>query len=359
MERNNIHNRNLSLGIQIPRSQAEKARRLLIKTNTINSEKKIVTETDFVFIPIVENSNISEILNNLNFTVIEREFPDQQIKQSISDTLKQEFPKEPWDAISIKFDQIGEIALTKLDSKITSRKMRKKLGELILESHPKILSVINKLDIIEGISRVHPIEHLAGEEKYNSWHMEYGVQIRVDLQNAYFNPRLAEEHRRVSLDVREGEQILDLFTGVGPFALHCTKQQNCTVYAVDINPHAITNLQKSINKNRLKGEIYPIIGDSGEIFQLKHFFDRIILNLPEKSINYLPMAAELVRKDHKSVVHLYQFSKKTESPEQSFINSIHEKLNNKYSFEVLRLRVGREVSPSRIQMNADLRINNP
>ncbi len=338
--------------------QAEKARLRLIKANMINPEKKIITDTEFVFIPVIKDSNISEILFNLDFKVIERPFPDQQIKQAISDVLKQEFPEESWDTLSIKFDQIGSIALLRLDPQEISKVIRKRIGEIILESHPRISSVINKIDIIEGISRVYPIEHLAGEKIYSSWHIEHGVHIKVDLQHAYFNPRLAEEHRRVSLEVREGERILDLFTGVGPFALHCAKHQKCEVYAIDINPYAITNLQKSIKKNKLIGKIFPIIGDSGAIFQCKRFFNRVIINLPEKSIDYLPLAAKLVKKEEKSTINLYQFSKKTESLEQDFTDLIHKKLNNKYSFEVLKIRVGREVSPSRIQMNVDLRISN-
>jgi tRNA (guanine37-N1)-methyltransferase len=159
------------------------------------------------------------------------------------------------------------------------------------------------------------------------------------------------------VNVRKGERVLDLFTGVGPFALHCATNQNCEVYAVDVNCHAIDNLRKSMSRNKLKGKIFPIIGDSGRIFQNKRFFNRIIINLPEQSINYLPLAAQLLKKDKTSVIHLYQFINKVEVPEEKLIEMIREKLKNQYQFEVIKIRVGREISPSRVQMNVDLNIN--
>ena len=89
----------------------------------------------------------------------------------------------------------------------------------------------------------------------------------------------------------------------------------------------------------------------------KRFFNRIIINLPEESLNYLPLAAQLLKIDKNSVIHLYQFIKKVSTPEEKLIEMIHEKLKNKYQFEVLKIRVGREISPSRVQINVDLNIN--
>jgi tRNA (guanine37-N1)-methyltransferase len=181
--------------------------------------------------------------------------------------------------------------------------------------------------------------------------------IKTDLRNAFFNPRLAEEHKRVSETVVEREVILDLFTGVGPFALHCTHEKLCTVYAIDINTFAINCLRRSIKKNKLRGKINPIIGDAGKILQKKGYFDRVIINLPEESLNYLEYATTLINNSNGGIINLYQFIKKVDSPKEYIRTLITEKLKNNVEIKFLRIQSGREVSPSRIQMNIDLQIS--
>jgi tRNA G37 N-methylase Trm5 len=129
------------------------------------------------------------------------------------------------------------------------------------------------------------------------------------------------------------------------------------VYAVDINAVAIQCLESSMKKNKLIGEINPIVGDSGRIFQKKGIFDRVIINLPEESINYLEYATKLINNVDGGKINLFQFIKKVDSPKDYIHTLISEKLKNISEYEFLRIQSGREVSPSRIQMNIDLRVS--
>lgn len=351
---NNIQEKILSKGVKLPRIYAETARLRLLQAGLLLKTRKIIRDNDFVFFPISEPSKASIILSDLEFHLDDYMFPEDNIKPSILDSLRIQFPDEPWDNISIKFDQIGDIGLLRLDPSITTKEFRERAGIEIINKYPKIITVINKFDITDGLNRVFPVELLAGEQKFDSWHKEYGVFIKVDLQTAYFNPRLAEEHRRLSLDITNGERILDLFTGVGPFSLHCTKQQECTCIAVDINPSAIKNLKQSITRNKLRGIIIPIIGDSSRIFSEKKSFDRIIMNLPSNSIDYLNYASKRVKNG--GIITFYQFIKKMDKPEEFSAHMVAKELMEVCDFEILRNRIGREVSPSKIQMNMDIRI---
>ncbi|MHA2106229.1 MAG: class I SAM-dependent methyltransferase [Candidatus Hodarchaeales archaeon] len=342
-------------GVKLPLIQAEEARLRLIKAGILLKSKKILNNHEFVFFPISDSVSASDVLGGLEYQLVYHIFPEEHLKPSVLDSLKKNFPNEPWDNISIKFDQIGGIGLLRLDDEMTSRELRTSAGSAIINAYPKITTVMNKLDVTEGIERIFPIEFLAGEEKYESWHKEYGVLIKVDLRRAYFNPRLAEEHRRLALEISRGNRILDLFTGVGPFALHCAKVQNCEVIAVDINPYAIKSLKASIKRNKLKGLIIPLVGDAGEIFRAKRYFDRIIINLPNLSINYLEYTSKLIKDG--GIITFYQFMEKIEQPEQFLSSIISEKLMNVCNHEILNIRVGREVSPSKIQLNVDLRIS--
>ena len=343
-----------SLGVKLLLNQAEEARLLLTKVQALCIDKKIFRDTEYVYFPIIRGEKIDEILKGFDFQIVKIKFPYKKKKVKILNILKTEFPDELWEEISLKFDQIGSISLLRLDPETTTKEFRERTGELIIKTQPKIKTAVNKLDITSGIERIFPVEHLSGVKNYKSWHREYSVYIKVDLEKAYFNPRLAEEHRKLSLEIKEGEQVLDLFTGVGPFALHCAKAIECQVYAVDINPYAIKCLKESIRRNKLKGEIYPIIGDSGKILNRNTSYNRIIINLPGKSIDYLELAARFVKKN--GLINFYQFIEKVKYPVQFMESLIGEKLKNTQMYKIQDIQVGRDVSPSKIQMNVSIQI---
>jgi tRNA (guanine37-N1)-methyltransferase len=343
-----------SLGVKLALNQAEEARHHLIKGEVLHVQKRIFRDTEYVYFPITNRERIDEILKDFDYQIIETNFSNKKKKTDILSILKSEYPEESWGEISLKFDQIGFICLLRLDPEVTTKEFRQRTGQLIIDSHPKIKTAVNKIDNTRGTTRVYPIEHLSGLKSYRSWHREYGVLIKVDLENTYFNPRLAEEHNKISLEIKKGEKILDLFTGVGPFALHCARAVECQVYAVDINPIAIACLMKSIRKNKLLGEILPIIGDSGSIFQVKKFYDRVIINLPGKSVEFLELAANLVKKN--GLIHFYQFIDKVKSPVQFMESLIEDKLKNTQIYKIQDIQIGREVSPSKIQMNVSIQI---
>jgi len=342
------------LGVGVPLKDAEVARLRLIKSNLIYFHKKPIKTQDFVYFPITDPKQIPKLLSDFSFKFQVWEFPSRSEHEPIIETLREEFPNVDWEVISLKFDQLGEIAVLKLDPSCTSLSFRQRVGELILSRSSRLKTVVNKSDFIKGAERVYPIEYLAGEKVWRSWHQEYGVFIFVDLERAYFNPRLAEEHHRVAMSVISGDIILDMFTGVGSFALHCAKESPCTIVAIDINPHAIHALQRSIKRNKLRGNIHPIIGDSRNILRLKGYFNRIIINLPQESVKHLPYAARLLKKG--GIITFYQFISKSEKPEEQIRNLISTELANINSYKELYIKIGRAVSPSRVQVNVDLQL---
>ncbi len=349
-----INTREYTYGVGVPLDDAENARLRLIRSNQLLKTLKPIRKTNYVFFPILDPKVIPDLLKGLNFVIEKYSFYENRKYTDFEEILSLEFPNVDFNEISLKYDQIGEIGVLKLDPDNTSLAFRRRVGELLLSMSTKVKAVVNKIHNVKGVERIYPIEYLAGEKITQSWHLEYGIFINFDIKTTYFNPRLAEEHNRVAMSGSPGEKILDLFCGVGPFALHCAKRFSCEIIALDINPYAIYALKRSIIRNKLNGRIFPIIGEFPYIFQSKKYFDRIIMNLPQKSIDFLPYAIQLIKK--KGIITLYQFIPKSECPETDICRLIAKKMGKVTSYKVLFNKVGREVSPSKVQMNVDLQI---
>ncbi|MHA2368642.1 MAG: hypothetical protein ACXADX_07475, partial [Candidatus Hodarchaeales archaeon] len=80
-------------------------------------------------------------------------------------------------------------------------------------------SVYLRTSQVEGPFRLRRLQLLHGDPIERLIHKENGVKIVVSLKTAYFNPRLSTEHERVVQLAEQRERVLDMFTGVGPFAL--------------------------------------------------------------------------------------------------------------------------------------------
>ncbi len=343
-----------NIGVGVPIENAESARIRLLKANRLVSGIKPFRKDNLVFFPITDAMDIKEVIRSPDVIVGTYQFRNRSRKIPLDDLIKTNHPNLVNNDISLKYDQIGELIVLKLDPTKTEIKLRKFIGELILSYYPTVQTVLNKIDSIEGQNRLYPIEILAGKTQTTTWHREYGLRIFCDLENAYFNPRLAEEHYRVGKSVFDGDLILDMFTGVGSFALHCAANSFCNVISVDINKHAIESLKKSISKNKLKGKINPVISDSTLFLNKKQSFNRIIINFPQNSWEYVLLASKFLKKG--GIITFYQFMSKKDLPEAGIPYILERTLKGLKSYKVIYHKIGREISPSKIQLNFDIQI---
>jgi tRNA (guanine37-N1)-methyltransferase len=184
-------------------------------------------------------------------------------------------------------------------------------------THKNVRTVLKKASAISGTYRLREFKIVAGEHRTTTIHKEYGCQFAVDVAKAYFSPRLSNEHNRIASLVQKSETIVDLFAGVGPFSILIAKcNPDVKVYAVDINPAAIEFLRKNIRLNRVENRVFPLLGDAKQIVENQLFgvADRIIMNLPEKAMDFIDTTCKAV-KPTGGVVHYYEFIRLPDSLE--------------------------------------------
>ncbi|MBE0520336.1 class I SAM-dependent methyltransferase family protein [Candidatus Bathyarchaeota archaeon] len=301
-----------SLCAKVPKIHGEKAIILANKLKIVNRELEIQRDKDFIYIPLVRQPSENDL------KAFKRQVPDCEIltyvfperKKQITtfvELLESKLPPHLLASLPRAMDFVGDIAIIEIPSELNAHK--NVIGEAVLKSHKSVRTVLAKAGAVSGTYRLREFSVIAGEPKTETVHKEYGCQYYVDLAKAYFSPRLSHEHNRVASLVKEDETVVDLFAGVGPFSILIAKtHENVKVHAIDVNPQAVEFLKKNVRLNRVEGKVHSILGDAKRIVnqRLSGVADRVIMNLPEKAIEFAETACEAL-KPTGGIVHFYSF----------------------------------------------------
>ncbi len=320
-----------SLCIKIPKNQGEKAIILSNKLGILNKTLEIQRNKNFIYIPLnrqLSEKEIKTLKENLpEHEILVKNFRERKKKlKTLEEVLESKLPPHLLASLPKSMDVVGDIAIIEIPPEL--EKYKEIIGKAALETNKSLRTVLAKAGAVSGTYRLRELNLIAGEPKTETIHKEYGCLYHVDLAKAYFSPRLSYEHYRVKNQVKEGETVIDMFAGVGPFAILIAKnRENVKVYAIDINPNAIELLRKNVRLNRVEGKVHPILGDAKKIVREKlcGVADRVIMNLPEKALQYIDVACEAL-KPTGGIIHFYTFvsaSQPLEKVKSNFIDQVN------------------------------------
>ncbi|HVP26806.1 MAG TPA: class I SAM-dependent methyltransferase family protein [Candidatus Bathyarchaeia archaeon] len=310
--------RKKSACIKIPKQQGQKAIILGNKLGIINNELQVQRDQNFLYIPLVSKPSQDElesfkeqiegcVFSTYTFTEQKKSEP------SLTEMLDNKLPPHLLASLPHSVDFVGDIAIIEIPPELDPYKNL--VGQTVLQMNQNLRTVLAKAGAVSGTYRLREFNVIAGEPQTETIHKEYGCQYYVDVAKAYFSPRLSHEHNRVASLVKEGETVVDLFAGVGPFAIPIAKNhKDVKIYAVDINQCAVEFLKRNIRLNRVQDSVHPILGDAKQVAkeQLSNIADRVIMNLPEKAIDFVDAACKTV-KSTGGIVHFYFFVNASES----------------------------------------------
>jgi tRNA (guanine37-N1)-methyltransferase len=252
------------------------------------------------------------------------------------------------------FDQIGDIIIVRIpDSLIPKKKI---IGKALLEQVKTANSVFYQSSPVEGDFRTRNLELIIGDKKTETEYKENGCRFIVDVEKAFFSPRLSTERERISNLVNDDDVIVNMFGGVGMFSLLAAKKKSCTVYNIDINPIASKLCEENIKINKLKGKVISLNGDSTVIIEdrLQEKADRVLMLLPERSDEFLDVAISSLKKN--GVVHYYSHIHAEKKQDAAKLSEEHFLSVNKIQARITSSRVVRPVGPRFYQTVVDAEI---
>ena len=247
-------------------------------------------------------------------------------------------------------------------------------GEVMLDHHGSIRTVVNKTDSIDNTFRFFKMEVLAGEDDMITTVHENGCTFKFDFSKVYWNSRLQTEHERVVSMIKRGDVVVDVFAGVGPFAIPAAKK-GCTVYANDLNPNSYQALVENAEKNDVASRLHASNLDGRDFLRkiipklvtnsLKPsskstapvICSHIVMNLPATAVLFLDTLQGLflsVPHDRRDTiklptVHCYCFSK-SEQPDKDSREMVEKHLGTSLAEGMYTVFKVRLVAPNKAMM---------
>ena len=226
----------------------------------------------------------------------------------LKDQLRGIIPDHLLCYLSDRFDVIGNIAVLCLPPALSDYKAE--IAHAILSRRKNITTVINKTSRLGGSNRTGRYEILAGNSTITVHH-EYDHAYKLDVGTVFFNPRLASERKRVTVQVQYGERVLVPCCGVGPFVVPAAAR-GAEIVAVEQNPEACRWLEENIRLNGVEDRVTIIEGDAFDTSLLPTCdFDRAIIPTPYGMDAIFDVIAPRVK--HGGMIHFYTFKNRDQA----------------------------------------------
>ncbi|WP_336344079.1 class I SAM-dependent methyltransferase [Halalkalicoccus ordinarius] len=349
--------------VRVEREEGETARRRLAERDVLANDFEITVEDGWLYIPVDDPDAVPE-----EYEVVERAPPARERPEMPADLLGY----EP------SYERLGEIVI--LDEDDPERAAE--IAQAVMDSALPARTVLNRASKIRGELRVRDWDVLAGDGT-ETVHREYGFEYALDLAAVYFSPRLATERHRVVEQVHEGERVLDMFAGVGPFVIPAAAR-SAEAVGVDLNEHAIEYLEENARRNGVADRVTAIRGDvrnvvagssggrqpsngigdlsasasgsepNGPDDGYEDWADRIVMNLPHSADAFLETAVALA--GDTCVLHYYDIQHE-DDPFGPGERAIREAAEPEYEVSVEERTVVRSYAPHELNVCLDVRLS--
>ena len=277
-----------SPGLRVERRQGEAVRQMLLSRGLLDGRHEFHREETHLVLPLTRVDPALEAWGEL----VERDFrprttagpTDYRDFLRVPAELRRRFPRS--------FDVIGDIVLVRLPAELEEHRFEAGTALRRFVPGARIVGIDRG---VRGPERRREVERIAGEGGWRTRHRENGHTLDIDVEQAYFSPRLAREHARVATEVQPGDRVYDLCCGVGPFALSIARDGRArAVTAVDANPAAIGLLRATLRRSSYPLPVEAVEGRLEEFLPHAEPRERVIFNLPLEGIKYLPSVRKVV-----------------------------------------------------------------
>jgi tRNA (guanine37-N1)-methyltransferase len=321
--------------VRVPREAGEETRQRLAEAGALDRGFEIAADGDegTLYLP-VDPAAVPD-----GYDVVRRDVPARETQTTPADLL----------GFDPSYERLGDVVIVDEDDPDRARE----IADAVMASDLPAATVLNRASKVKGDLRVREWDVLAGEGTETT-HREYGFAYRLDLARVYFSPRLATERHRVTGRVESGEFAVDMFAGVGPFAVPMAAR-GAEVVGVDLNETAVEFLRENARRNGVTDRLTAVHGDVREVTpDYADRADRLVMNLPHSADEFVEAAVTLAGAD--CTVHYYDIQHEDDpfGPGRAAVEAAAEPAG--YDVKVREERVVRSYAPHELNVCLDLRL---
>lgn len=340
------------LGLKVGKKHAQEVKEYLTRHKLMVVNYRVLGTEEFISFPIASAKSINRrFLRENEAEIVSLNFEKEGYRHDYSEDLKRSLGKA-YNGSAHGYDIVGDIAV--IDS-TQNKAAGKKMASVIMDVNKNVKTVLAKGGPVSGVYRTRKYSYVAGKRKYDTIYRENGAAFAFDLRKTFFSTRLAFERMRLVNAAKDGENVLVMFAGVGPFAIEIAKKnKKSKIVGMELNRDAYRSMVENIKLNKTPN----VTAECGDVKKLvskhKTFADRIIMPLPWDSYRFLDSV--LVAAKKRCIVHYYAFGDKENAFyfEAGRLRTYFKKHGRK--FKVLFKRVARDYSHDQIEVVIDFLI---
>ena len=328
--------------VAVERERGESVRERLADADVLDGDHEIAVDGDTIYIPVVDPEAVPA---DLDASIVER------------DAAERDRPLTPAEILGYEpsLERLGDIVIVDEDDDGRARE----IADAVMASDVPCETVLNRASPIEGELRVRRWDVLAGTDT-ETVHREYGHEFLLDVAEVYFSPRLATERHRVIEQVDAGESVVDMFAGVGPYAVPMAAR-GADVVACDLNERAVEYLRENAARNGVADRVTAVAGDvrdlvgggGGDAVDDADAADRLVMNLPHSADEFLDTAVALAGEE--CVLHYYDIQHE-DDPFGPGTRAIRAAAGDEYAVDVETERVVKSYAPHEYNVCLDVRL---
>jgi tRNA (guanine37-N1)-methyltransferase len=337
---------------KVAAKHAEKTRRLLRRMRLLDSSMPAEHSLGCVYFPVVDAARKNKKLTDSVQIVAMNPARGESASLTYAERLDRLLNKKELPLLEHGYEQLGNIAI--IGSKL-KRAKEKLVALALMQTNKSIKTVLAKAGPISGEYRTRKLRYVAGVRSYEALYRENNCVFKFDVRKVYFSSKLSYERARIVSRVRDRENVMVMFAGVGPFAIEIAKAHPKThVVAIEINRHGYESMLENIRLNKTQN-VKAVLGDVHRVYgKYKGFADRVIMPLPMSSLQFLDEACAVSKKS--AIIDIYSFGTIGTAFEEIWKAIRKHASANNYRVRLIGKREVRQYSSTEVEMGIEHRI---
>ncbi len=254
----------------------------------------------------------------------------------------------PLELAPTKWERFGDVVVLRLRQE--AQEFGYRIGTAFAETFD-VQAVVEDISGIHGVLRTPNVRILWGRG-LEVEHLEGGIQYRFDVAKIMFSSGNLPERTTIASKVREGSVVVDLFAGIGYFALPIARHARpARIYACELNPVAFHYLLENLRINRADN-VVPLLGNcretaprgAADLVLMGHF----------SAIDYLDVAFEALRGAGLLVYH--ELCPREQFPTVPLAHITEAARKHWYDVESVRSRILKSYAPGIVHVVLEARV---